>query len=95
MPKFLFNILALISLVVNVFFVADFSYASEPAQKIVRIGYAIPVNYKGNPDTIHKSGYTYEYSLMIASFLITGDMFMCIGHGLIYWKIWQSAGLIY
>lgn len=68
MPKFLFNILALISLVVNVFFVADFSYASEPAQKIVRIGYAIPVNYKGNPDTIHKSGYTYEYLLMIASF---------------------------
>lgn len=68
MPKFLFNILALISLVVNIFFVADFSYASEPAQKIVRIGYAIPVNYKGNPDTIHKSGYTYEYLLMIASF---------------------------
>ena len=68
MPKFLFNILVLISLVVNVFFVADFSYASEPAQKIVRIGYAIPVNYKGNLDMIHKSGYTYEYLLMIASF---------------------------
>lgn len=68
MPKFLFNILVLISLVVNVFFVADFSYASEPAQKIVRIGYAIPVNYKGNLDMIHKSDYTYEYLLMIASF---------------------------
>ena len=68
MPAFLLRLFVFLALFLNVSFIVDLSHASEPAPKIVRIGYAIPVNYKGNPATIHKSGYTYEYLLMIASF---------------------------
>lgn len=68
MPAFLLRLFVFLALFLNVSFIVDLSHASEPAPKIVRIGYAIPVNYKGNPATIHKSGYTYEYLLMIAFF---------------------------
>lgn len=68
MPAFLLRLFVLLSLFLNVSFIVDLSYAAEPAPKIVRIGYAIPKNYKGNPATIHKSGYTYEYMRMLASF---------------------------
>ena len=68
MPAFPLRLFVLLALVLNVSFIVDLSHAAEPAPKIVRIGYAIPKNYKGNPARIHKSGYTYEYMRMLASF---------------------------